>query len=71
MVSLPVGKNNCNDLSSICNFEDASTPSIVMCEESMVETIPKNICSEAFAYRDEAIPFITITEDSSKLYYEK
>ena len=71
MVSLPREKKNCNDLSSICNFADASPPSNFMCEESMVETTPKNICSEAFAYRDEAIPFITITEDSSKLYYEK
>ena len=29
---------------------------------------PKNnfICGEAFAYRDEAIPFITVSEETSK-----
>ena len=73
MLSLPkkstAAAGNNNDLSSICNYADATcSPSAFMCEESPVGDTIKGttFCSEAFAYRDEAIPFITVNEESSR-----
>ena len=73
MLSLPKKYATGNDLSSICNYADISPPSGFMCEESsLAGNTPKSnfICSEAFAYRDEAIPFITVSEESSKSSFE-
>ena len=66
--------NGGNDLSSICNFADISPQScfhMTLNEESPANGItPKSgtnmICNEAFVYRDEAIPFITVKEETSK-----
>ena len=65
-----------NDMSSICNYMDVSPQSGFMYDENSLATLttpqsnstPKNnfICGEAFAYRDEAIPFITVSEETSK-----
>ena len=70
MLNLPGSSKN--DMSSICNYGEDSTPSgspatgaaAAHTEEADHQNI---ICSKAFAYRDEAIPFITIHEESSKL----
>ena len=54
---------------------DVSPPSGIMCDENSLacatpqsNATPKSnfICGEAFAYRDEAIPFITVSEETSK-----
>ena len=52
-----------SDLSSICNYNDYEgvTPtSKITGETSMMAD------EQAFEYRDEAIPFITIDEETSK-----
>ena len=57
------------DLSSICNYADESTPKMKQEQEQFPGSIIRansQICSEEFAYRDEAIPFITVSEETSK-----
>lgn len=68
MLNIPATSKN--DMSSICNFGEDSTPNYSPATNSMRPTAELDyneiFGAEAFAYRDEAIPFITIDEDSSK-----
>jgi len=68
MLSIP-RTSETNDLSSICNYADETTPSHNGGATPQGEKSMMCIEDTKFDYRDEAIPFITIDENTSKCFH--